>query len=116
MRWLTVPTIGPRGQRVTAAYVVVRSRAGRPALAAIWCSSVTVRAELTAGPQRRPPLSAVARNTGFPAAIVARMLLDGVIRARGVRPPEECVPVEPFLRALAVRGLMARRRVVRLPP
>ena len=74
---------------------------------------VAVRVELTAGPQRRPPLSAVARNTGFPAAIVARMLLDGVIRARGVRPPEECVPVAPFLRALAARGLMARRRVVR---
>jgi saccharopine dehydrogenase-like NADP-dependent oxidoreductase len=77
---------------------------------------VTVRVELTAGPQRRPPLSAVARNTGFPAAIVARMLLDGVIRARGVRAPEECVPVASFLRALAARGLMARRRVVRSRP
>jgi len=77
---------------------------------------VTVRVELTAGPQRRPPLSAVARNTGFPAAIVARMLLDGVIRARGARPPEECVPVAPFLRALAARGLIARRRVVRSRP
>ena len=47
---------------------------------------VTVRVELTAGPQRRPPLSAVARNTGFPAAIVAGMLLVGRIRARGVQP------------------------------
>jgi saccharopine dehydrogenase-like NADP-dependent oxidoreductase len=74
---------------------------------------VMVRVDLTAGPQRRPPLSAVARNTGFPAAIVARMLLDGAIRARGVRAPEACVPVAPFLRALAARGLMARRRVVR---
>jgi len=76
---------------------------------------LTVRAELTAGPQRRPPLSAVARNTGFPAAIVAGMLLDGRIRERGVQPPETCVPVASFLRALSARGLVARRRVVRSP-
>jgi saccharopine dehydrogenase-like NADP-dependent oxidoreductase len=74
---------------------------------------VTVRMELTAGPQRRPPLSAVARNTGLPAAIVAGMLLDGAIRARGARPPESCVPVAPFLAALRARDLVARRRVTR---
>jgi saccharopine dehydrogenase-like NADP-dependent oxidoreductase len=74
---------------------------------------VTVRVELTAGPQRRPPLSAVARNTGFPAAIVAGMLLDGSIRARGARPPETCVPVAPFLAALRARGLAVRRRAAR---
>jgi len=77
---------------------------------------VTVRVELTAGPQRRPPLSAVARNTGCPAAIVAHMLLGGAIRARGARPPEACVPVAPFLRALSARGLVARRRVLRSRP
>jgi len=77
---------------------------------------LTVRIELTAGPQRRPPLSAVARNTGFPAAIVAGMLLDGRIRARGVQPPETCVPVPSFLRALSARGLVARRRVERSRP
>jgi len=75
--------------------------------------AVAVRCELTAGPQRRPQLSAVARNTGFPPAIVARMLIDGRIRARGVYPPEMCVPVAPFLRALAARGLAARRTVAR---
>jgi saccharopine dehydrogenase-like NADP-dependent oxidoreductase len=74
---------------------------------------LVVRYELTAGPQRRPPLSAVARNTGFPPAIVARMLIDGRIRARGVYPPETCVPVAPFLRALAARGLAARRTLSR---
>ena len=77
---------------------------------------IAVRHELTAGPQRRPPLSAVARNTGFPPAIVARLLLDGAIRARGVHPPETCVPVRLFLRALADRGLMARRTVTRRRP
>ena len=65
---------------------------------------VTVRWDLTAGPQRRPPLSAVARNTGFPPAIVAGMVLAGTIRQRGVLPPEACVPVQPFFAALARRG------------
>jgi saccharopine dehydrogenase (NAD+, L-lysine-forming) len=74
---------------------------------------VAVRYELTARPQRRPPLSAVARNTGFPPAIVARLLVDGLIRARGVHAPETCVPVDTFFRALAARGLSAQRTVTR---
>jgi saccharopine dehydrogenase-like NADP-dependent oxidoreductase len=74
---------------------------------------VVVRYDLTAEPQRRPPLSAVARDTGFPPAIVARMILDGTIRERGVRPPERCVPVTPFLEALAQRGMRARVTLTR---
>lgn len=69
---------------------------------------VSIRYDLTAHPQRRPPLSAVARDTGFPPAIVARLILDGRIRERGVLPPERCVPVAPFLAALGERGLRAR--------
>jgi lysine 6-dehydrogenase len=61
---------------------------------------VTVRTDLTARPQRRPALSAVARDTGFPPAIVAGMVLDGRIRERGVRAPQGCVPVRPFFDAL----------------
>jgi saccharopine dehydrogenase-like NADP-dependent oxidoreductase len=67
-----------------------------------------VRCDVSAGPQRRPPLSAVARDTGFAPAIVARMILEGGIRDRGVLPPERCVPVGPFLAALAARGMRAR--------
>lgn len=74
---------------------------------------VEVRYDVTAGPQRRPPLSAVARDTGFPPAIVARMLLAGRIRERGVLPPERCVPVKPFLAALAERGMRASLSVRR---
>jgi saccharopine dehydrogenase-like NADP-dependent oxidoreductase len=74
---------------------------------------LTVRYDLMAGPQRQPPLSAVARDTGFAPAIVARMVLDGRIRARGVLPPERCVPVEPFLKELKARGMPARLSVVR---
>jgi saccharopine dehydrogenase-like NADP-dependent oxidoreductase len=53
----------------------------------------------------------VARDTGFPPAIVARLILSGAIRERGVLPPERCVPVAPFLAALAERGMRARRTV-----
>jgi saccharopine dehydrogenase (NAD+, L-lysine-forming) len=74
---------------------------------------VTLRHDLTAGPQRRPPLSAVARDTGFPPAIVARMILAGTIRVRGVLPPERCVPPAPFLAALAERGMSARITLTR---
>jgi saccharopine dehydrogenase-like NADP-dependent oxidoreductase len=74
---------------------------------------VRVRYDLTALPQKRPPLSAVARDTGFPPAIVVGMILGGLIRERGVRPPEACVPVAPFLAALAERGMGARFTVTR---
>jgi saccharopine dehydrogenase-like NADP-dependent oxidoreductase len=52
-------------------------------------------------------LSAVARDTGFPPAIVARLVVEGRIRQRGVLPPERCVPVAPFFAALAETGLRA---------
>ena len=77
--------------------VVVEGRIGR--------TPVTLRLELVARPQRRPPLSAVARDTGFPAAIVAGLILDGVIAERGVRPPERAVPPGPLFAALAARGM-----------
>lgn len=75
--------------------------------------SVEIRYDMTAGPQRRPALSAVARDTGFPPSIVAQMLMAGRIRERGVLPPERCVPAAPFLAALARRGLHARVSVSR---
>jgi len=74
---------------------------------------IRIRYDLTAGPQRRPPLSAVARDTGFPPSIVAQLLLAGKIPERGVLPPERCVPVGPFLEALGARGFTANRTVTR---
>ncbi len=73
-----------------------------------------VRYDIVATPQRRPPLSAVARDTGFPPAIVTQMILAAKIRERGVLPPERCVPVTPFLAALAARGMTARLTTRRL--
>ena len=80
--------------------VVVEGRIGR--------TPVTLRLDLTARPQRKPPLSAVARDTGFPAAIVAGLILDGALDARGVRPPERAVPPDLLFTALAARGMKLR--------
>jgi lysine 6-dehydrogenase len=74
---------------------------------------VRVRHDLTARAQREPPLSAVARDTGFPPAIVVSMILAGTITERGVLPPERCVPAVELLAALARTGMRARRRVQR---
>jgi saccharopine dehydrogenase-like NADP-dependent oxidoreductase len=77
---------------------------------------LSARASMLAFPQRRPPLSAVACDTGFPPAIVARMIAAGGIGARGVKAPEDCVPARPFLAALSALGLAARLTRTRLTP
>lgn len=61
----------------------------------------------------RPSLSAVARDTGFPASIAAQMIARGEIRATGVRAPEEVVPPKAFFRELGRRGIPVR---VQKPP
>jgi saccharopine dehydrogenase-like NADP-dependent oxidoreductase len=49
-------------------------------------------------------------DTGCPPSIAIQLLLAGVITARGVRPPEQAIPVAPFLAELARRGMRVRRR------
>lgn len=48
-------------------------------------------------------------DTGCPPSIVARMIATGEITEPGVHPPERCVPIAPFLRALRSRGMRTRR-------
>jgi saccharopine dehydrogenase-like NADP-dependent oxidoreductase len=50
-------------------------------------------------------LLAMNRTVGYPASIVAEMILDGQITRRGVGSPVRDVPPEPFFRALAERGI-----------
>jgi saccharopine dehydrogenase-like NADP-dependent oxidoreductase len=57
----------------------------------------------------QPPLSAVARDTGFPASIVAQMLVRGEIQGTGVAAPENVVPPAPFFRELGKRNIRVRR-------
>lgn len=57
----------------------------------------------------RPQFSAVARDTGFPAAIAALMLARGEIRGAGVAAPENVIPPKPFFRELEKRDIRIRR-------
>lgn len=56
--------------------------------------------------------SSMARTTGFPCAIVARMLVTGELRHPGVRPPELIAPLpgvcDHVLAELARRGVIVR--------
>jgi lysine 6-dehydrogenase len=93
------PSKAPRD--VEALRVVVSGRrVGLPAASAM---------EMWADHSTRPQLSAVARDTGFPAAIAAVMLGRGEIRGIGVQAPENVVPPEPFFHKLEQRGFRFRR-------
>ncbi|MBT7616452.1 MAG: hypothetical protein HN590_04120 [Calditrichaeota bacterium] len=50
-------------------------------------------------------LSAMARTTGFSAAVVLNLILDGQIEERGVIKQELSVPPDEYLQGLAKRGL-----------
>jgi lysine 6-dehydrogenase len=65
--------------------------------------------EMWANHTTRPQLSAVARDTGFPAAIAAVMHGRGEIPGVGVQAPENVIPPEPFFRELKKRGFTFRR-------
>jgi len=70
--------------------------------------------EMWADHSLRPQLSAVARDTGFPAAIAAVMRGRGEIKGVGVEAPENVVPPKPFFTELKQRGFRFRRWNVRL--
>ena len=45
-------------------------------------------------------------DTGIPAAIIARMVMDGRITARGSYPPGPVVPTEEFFKELRARDMV----------
>jgi saccharopine dehydrogenase-like NADP-dependent oxidoreductase len=49
-------------------------------------------------------------NTGCPPSIATQLLIAGEITARGALPPEVAVPLVPFVRELARRGMRVKRR------
>jgi lysine 6-dehydrogenase len=85
---------------VEALRVVVTGRRGKQ-------RSATAM-EMWADYSAKPQLSAVARDTGFPAAIAAVMLGRGEIRGTGVQAPENVVPPQPFFNELKKRGFRFR--------
>jgi len=54
-------------------------------------------------------LSAMMRMTGFPAAIIARMLATGEVAAAGARPQETVIPAARMLDQLSARGVVVER-------
>ncbi len=86
---------------VEALRVVVTGRVGK--------KRVATALEMWADHATRPRLSAVARDTGFPAAIAAVMHGRGEIPGIGVQAPENVVPPRPFFTELKKRGFTFRR-------
>ncbi|MCS6799035.1 MAG: saccharopine dehydrogenase NADP-binding domain-containing protein [Myxococcota bacterium] len=52
--------------------------------------------------------TAMARTTGYPTSIAARLIADGHVEARGVVPGERCLPVDRIVEQLAERGVLVR--------
>lgn len=73
-----------------------------------------VAMEMWADHSERPQFSAVARDTGFPAAIAAVMRGRCEIQGVGVQAPENVVPPKQFFTELKQRGFRFRRWNVRL--
>lgn len=51
-------------------------------------------------------MTAMMRTTAFPTSIIAQMVGRGEIVARGVLPPEQCVPAEPMIEELKKRNVV----------
>lgn len=60
-------------------------------------------------------LMAMAKGVGYPASIVAQMLVRGEISARGVLTPTRHVPALPFIEQLGARGIQVAVSEERLP-
>ena len=50
-------------------------------------------------------VSASQKEVGVPGSIAAQMIMSGVIKGKGVKPPEQIVPVRPFFAELGKRGI-----------
>ncbi|MBU1298318.1 MAG: saccharopine dehydrogenase NADP-binding domain-containing protein [Bacteroidetes bacterium] len=57
-------------------------------------------------------ISAMMRTTSFPTSIIAQMLARGVIKARGVMPPEDCVPVDLLITELKKRNINIQKKYI----
>ena len=59
---------------------------------------------------RRPRIesSAMERTTGYSLAITGMMQVRGQVSGAGVRTPDEAIPAEAYIAALAKRGVMIK--------
>ena len=69
----------------------------------------TVRYELLDYYDADNGVTAMMRTTGYSLAVTALMQVDGRIREKGVRTPDECVPPGPYISELAAHGIAIER-------
>jgi lysine 6-dehydrogenase len=55
--------------------------------------------------QENDNITAMMRTTAFPTSVIAQLIVRGIIAERGVRTPEQCVPLEPLLVELRHRNI-----------
>ena len=56
-------------------------------------------------------ITSMMRTTAFPTSIIAQMLSNGLVNALGVMPPEQCVPLDPFILELKKRNIMIKETI-----
>ncbi len=56
-------------------------------------------------------MTSMMRTTAFPTSIIAQMVVNGTVTARGVQPPEQCVPLDPFIAELKKRDIIMRETI-----
>jgi lysine 6-dehydrogenase len=59
-------------------------------------------------------MTSMMRTTSYPTSVILQMAVDGRIAERGVKPPEQCVPLEPFVAELAKRNIAFTTTVTEL--
>jgi lysine 6-dehydrogenase len=105
-RDLFVAVVGPRltkpqGRDLVAMRVIVAGKKdGRPA---------KVEWEMVDRYDAERGISAMMRTTGYSLSIVGQMQASGQIEP-GVHTADECVPAEPYVKALAERGVTIREK------
>lgn len=88
---------GPSERDLAIVRVEVEGRAGGRARRLV--RQVVDRRDLETG------LTAMSRTVGFPASIGAHMIVQGLVSRRGLLSPVSDVPCQPFVDALARRGI-----------
>jgi lysine 6-dehydrogenase len=65
----------------------------------------TVRHEMIDRFDQKAGMTSMMRTTAFPTSIIAQMVARGDVAARGVVPPEQCVPLVPFIAEMGRRNI-----------
>jgi lysine 6-dehydrogenase len=69
----------------------------------------TIRYDLLDRCDEEHGITAMMRTTGFSLSVTALMQMDGRVRERGVRTPDEVMPLEDYVAELAARGIRIER-------